>query len=417
MNFTLKLALSEIVKNKSKVLIAIIVTLILFMSAFTLCNISTALPKNFYNYYEEYMHDTIGVYINNADQSLYENKDKYFVEFMPQLDVACRNYSLIFNGVEQLPYDDYLDNYGEIVTNYYNNILLNSDYDPEIYKRFFDTTNADNGNVWKNTFDEEGIWIADFAVSKFVGEKKEGGSEPTRLKAGDFIDYKLNGVVIKLKVNGIFDGESLRNYIVEKTGSNMINDYLCFITETSAKQILFESKSTFKAYGVVGKIDKLYDVYNTLHGKYSLSEGTAFSLIAQVKNSQIICMIVGVIMIICGIVILLNFINMILSQNIKHISLLRILGMDTFKIMTAYYLIFLLLITIVCVVSWMTLPLYNYFVSLYCTGLGYPFAIGINYWVVVGVFGICYLITTALMLVKWAIMDKTAPNSSILEED
>ena len=55
--------------------------------------------------------------------------------------------------------------------------------------------------------------------------------------------------------------------------------------------------------------------------------------------------------------------------------------------------------------------------SLYCTGLGYPFAIGINYWVVVGVFGICYLITTALMLVKWAIMDKTAPNSSILEED
>ncbi|HRF36965.1 MAG TPA: hypothetical protein PLZ09_06655, partial [Clostridia bacterium] len=91
MNFTLKLALSEIVKNKSKVLIAIIVTLILFMSAFTLCNISTALPKNFYNYYEEYMHDTIGVYINNADQSLYENKDKYFVEFMPQLDVACRN--------------------------------------------------------------------------------------------------------------------------------------------------------------------------------------------------------------------------------------------------------------------------------------------------------------------------------------
>jgi len=394
MNFTLKLALSEIVKNKSKVLIAIIVTLILFMSAFTLCNISTALPKNFYNYYEEYMHDTIGVYINNADQSLYENKDKYFVEFMPQLDVACRNYSLIFNGVEQLPYDDYLDNYGEIVTNYYNNILLNSDYDPEIYKRFFDTTNADNGNVWKNTFD-----------GNYSNQPK------------NFIDYKLNGVVIKLKVNGIFDGESLRNYIVEKTGSNMINDYLCFITETSAKQILFESKSTFKAYGVVGKIDKLYDVYNTLHGKYSLSEGTAFSLIAQVKNSQIICMIVGVIMIICGIVILLNFINMILSQNIKHISLLRILGMDTFKIMTAYYLIFLLLITIVCVVSWMTLPLYNYFVSLYCTGLGYPFAIGINYWVVVGVFGICYLITTALMLVKWAIMDKTAPNSSILEED
>ena len=189
------------------------------------------------------------------------------------------------------------------------------------------------------------------------------------------------------------------------------------MTELSAKKILFESNTSFNAYGVVGKIDKLYEVYNTLYKDYSLSEGTAFAMIAQVKNTQVICMIVGVIMIICGIIIMLNFINMIISQNIKHISLLRILGTDTFRIMAAYFMIFILLITIVCVVSWMTLPLYNYFVSLYCAYIGYPFAIGINYWVVLGVFGICYLIIISLMLVKWLIMEKTAPSRNISEED
>ena len=114
---------------------------------------------------------------------------------------------------------------------------------------------------------------------------------------------------------------------------------------------------------------------------------------------------------------MLNFINMIISQNIKHISLLRILGTDTFRIMMAYFIIFMLLITIVCVISWMTLPLYNYFVSLYCASIGYSFTIGINYWVVLGVFAICYFITCMLMLAKWLIMQKTAPSRNILEED
>lgn len=401
MNFTIKLAISELIKNKIKVLIAIIVTLILFMSAFTLCNIATALPSNFYNYYEEYMHDTIGVHISNADKELYENSSKYFISFTAEMDIACKNYSLIYGDKEQIPYDEE-EIMGSVVTKYYNNVLLSeNEHNPEIYSQFFDGENC--GEVW--SFDKEGIWLSDEAALKLGAQ------------VGNILNYKFGSEIIELEVQGIFNSAKLKDYVVSQSGSNLVNDYLCFLTELSAKKILFESNTSFNAYGVVGKIDKLYEVYNTLYKDYSLSEGTAFAMIAQVKNTQVICMIVGVIMIICGIIIMLNFINMIISQNIKHISLLRILGTDTFRIMAAYFMIFILLITIVCVVSWMTLPLYNYFVSLYCAYIGYPFTIGINYWVVLGVFGICYLIIISLMLVKWLIMEKTAPSRNISEED
>ena len=401
MNFTIKLAISELIKNKIKVLIAIIVTLILFMSAFTLCNIATALPSNFYNYYEEYMHDTIGVHISNAAKELYENSSKYFISFTAEMDIACKNYSLIYGDKEQMPYDEQ-EIMGSVVTKYYNNILLSeNEHNPEIYSQFFDGENC--GEVW--SFDKEGIWLSDKAALKLG------------IEVGNILNYKFGSEIIELEVQGIFNSTKLKDYVVSQSGSNLVNDYLCFLTELSAKKILFESNTSFNAYGVVGKIDKLYEVYNTLYKDYSLSEGTAFAMIAQVKNTQVICMIVGIIMIICGIIIMLNFINMIISQNIKHISLLRILGTDTFRIMAAYFMIFILLITIVCVVSWMTLPLYNYFVSLYCAYIGYPFAIGINYWVVLGVFGICYLIIISLMLVKWLIMEKTAPSRNISEED
>ena len=363
MNFTIKLAISELIKNKIKVLIAIIVTLILFMSAFTLCNIATALPSNFYNYYEEYMHDTIGVHISNADKELYENSSKYFISFTAEMDIACKNYSLIYGDKEQMPYDEQ-EIMGSVVTKYYNNILLSeNEHNPEIYSQFFDGENC--GEVW--SFDKEGIWLSDEAALKLG------------IEVGNILNYKFGSEIIELEVQGIFNSTKLKDYVVSQSGSNLVNDYLCFLTELSAKKILFESNTSFNAYGVVGKIDKLYEVYNTLYKDYSLSEGTAFAMIAQVKNTQVICMIVGIIMIICGIIIMLNFINMIISQNIKHISLLRILGTDTFRIMAAYFMIFILLITIVCVVSWMTLPLYNYFVSLYCAYIGYPFAIGINY--------------------------------------
>ncbi len=404
MNFTLKLTISEIVKNKSKVLIAIIVTLILFMSAFTLCNISTALPDNFYNYYEKYMHDTIGVYISNADKELYDKQEEYFVSFNAEFELACKNYSLSHSGVEQLPYEDDQNGY----TNYFNNILLKSgEYPAKNFEQFII-----KGEVWQEPYVEDGIWLSDFAAKNL-----SDNSENNPIDVGEIVEYNFNDTIIELNVIGIFDSERLQNYLKRETGSNQINKYLCFITETTAKRIVFESNTTFNAYGIVGKIDKLYDVYNTLYNKYSLSEGTAFSLIKQVKNTQIICLIVGVIMIICGIIILLNFINMIISQNIKHISLLRILGTDTFKIMLSYFLIFLLLITIICVISWMTLPLYNYIVSIYCANIGYPFAIGINYWVVLGVFAVCYFIVICLMVAKWLIMDKTPPAKNILEED
>lgn len=404
MNFILKLSLSEIIKNKSKVLIAIIVTLILFMSAFTLCNISTALPQNFYSYYEEFMPGTIGITITNADEELYNQRDIYFESFLPNFSKACSNYSLVYGQNEQLSYDDTNTSF----TIYYNNKFVseeNEAADAEMYAEFFSEEVGGSGNVWNDTMVDEGIWIADFAAQNLG------------VAVGDILKYKFVDNNIELVIEGIFNSEKLKQFEISQSGSTLVNDTLCFITEASAKKILFESGTTFDSYGVVGKIDKLYGVYNLLSSRYSLSEGAAFGLVKHVKNTQIICMIVGVIMIVCGIIIMLNFINMIISQNIKHLSLLRILGTNTFRICLAYYLIFILMITVVCVVSWMTLPLYNYIVSLYCLKLGYSFAIGINYWVVLGVFAFCYLVTSLVMLIKWHIFDKTAPIVNISEED
>lgn len=412
MNFTLKLSLSEIVKNKSKVLIAIIVTLILFMSAFTLCNIATALPVNFYKYYEEFMPETIGIDILNADEKLYNSREEYFSSFEGKFDVACRNYTMSFNGETQLSYEDTYNSAGEVVRrDYYSNTLLSSKkHLQNVYSPFFDQSMGGSGSVWADTFDENGIWLADFAAQN-IG-----------VVVGDTLQYNFtsegNVTTIELKVNGIFNSKKLHDELKETDRVANIPKPICFINEVSAREILFESESTFSAYGVVDKIDNLFDIFNELHSKnYNVKEGDAFKLIARVKNTQIICMIVGVIMLICGIIIMLNFINMIISQNIKHISLLRILGTSTFRVMMAYYIIFMLLITVVCLISWVTLPLYNTIVSIYCANLGYAFGISINYWVVLGVFGFCYLITTLLMLFKWLIMDKTSPIKNIAEED
>lgn len=398
MNFIFKLSIKEMIRNKLKVIIAIIVSLILFMSAFTLCNIATALPSNFHNYYESFMNDSIGVYVMNADEALYKNSANYFTEFRIESDKACVNFSLKNGELEQLPYEE-KDIDGSIYTTLFNNILL----DKNLHEATWYSSYFTQGTAWKD-FNEEGIWLADFAA------------EQLQVKVGDTIEYSFNNALIKLKVNGIFDSEKLQNELSKKNGSK-VNKYISFINEVSARKILFESKTQFEAYGVVGKINKLYQVYNSLSKSYSLSEGAAFGLVKQVKNAEVICYIVGIIMMIGGIVILLNFINMIMSSNKKHISLMRILGAKTFKIIFSYYILFMFLISIVCLISWATLPLYNYIVSVYCAGMGYPFSIGINYAVVMSVFGACYLITTLVMLIKWQIMEATTPGQNILEED
>lgn len=400
MNFIWKLSVKELIRNKFKVIIATIVSLILFMSAFTLCNIATALPSNFYNYYESFMNDTIGVHINNADENLYKNYSQYFTEFDINVSDALENFVLKNNlGEEQKPYKEEIVDDSVYITSYSNILLTEDSFDSEWYAQFF----TPESTMWK-TFDEDGIWLAQFVADNL------------NLRVGDKVLYRFNNAEIKLKVLGLFDSKKLQKELFYQNGSS-VSEYISFVTENSAKKILFESNTPFSAYGVVGKIDKLYDTYNALSKKYSLDEGTAFALIKEVKNAEVICYIVGVIMMIGGIIILLNFINMIISTNSKHISLMRILGAKTFKIMCAYYLVFLLIISVVCLISWASLPLYNLIVSNYCAGIGYPFTIGINYAMVFSLFAVCYFIITILMIVKWQILENTTPNQNMLEED
>ena len=249
MNFTLKLSLSEIVKNKSKVLIAIIVTLILFMSAFTLCNIATALPNNFYRYYEEYMPDTIGIWISNADEDLYNNSEKYFEEFEANFGVACNINTLGYNSVKMLPYEDVLDEEGNLdYTIYYNTSVLYPDclevQNIDIYREFFI-----DGEIWNPEKEELGIWISDFVVEKF---EKEGAI----IAVNDYIDYDFNGTTIKLQVKGIYDEEALRNYIASNIGINFesLSKYTFYISVPSAKRFCLIARLVFPPMVLWGKL-------------------------------------------------------------------------------------------------------------------------------------------------------------------
>lgn len=407
MNFTLKLSLSEVVKNKFKFLIAIVVTLILFMSAFALCNISTAIPHNFFNYYESYMNDSIGVYIYDADRELFDNSEQFFVKFEPFYNEACSDFTLSYEGRVQPSYKEEMDEEGITHVTFFASVLVDEEnadnYAPDIYEQFFAEEVGGSGSVWE--LSQEGIWISD-VVAQNIG-----------VAVGDIMQYNYGGASIDLEVKGIYSDKALMEYLKEQYANDYIVDRICHVTVPSCQKILFDSNSTFGAYGVIGKIDKLYDTYFTLSQSYAVEEGVIFDMIKEVKNAQIICMIVGVIMIICGIVIMLNFISMVISQNIKHISLLRVLGTSTFRIMMAYTLIFMAMISIVCLISWMTLPLYNYIISLYCSSMGYTFSLGINYWVVAGVFALCYLVTGIIMSIKWKVMQNTPPNVYLLEED
>ena len=400
MYFSFKLMLREAKRNRLKIVIAIVVTLILFMSAFTLCNIASALPSNFYNYYEDFYPESIGVDIANADKDLYDNYDKYFIDYSATWDNVFKGGKLTNMAGDIVAVPSIIE---ETEDSIMHTSLLMAFIDPDVSEMFTSEMadviiNDGVGKVWTQT-EEDGIWISDYVAGIL------------NVTAGQSVKYVVNEKAFEININGVIDNGKYSSVM----GTNL--PLFLFMHESQAKEIIFASGMTFKMFGNVEKVDHIFAVYNELDDKYILSETSAMDMVAKVKNAEIICGIIGAIMLVGGLIILLNFISMFVSSNIKHIGVMRMLGAKTRYITLAYYMIFMIIVTIVCLVSWSVLPLYNFIVSTYCANIGYPFTIGINYGLVGGLFFVVYIAVTVIMLIKGYLMNRLSPNEIIKEDD
>ena len=395
MNFSLKLMLSEAKRNKSKIVIAIVVSLILFMSAFTLCNIASALPSNFYTYYEEYFPETIGVQVHNADKQLYDERSDYFIDVTSDWKEVWSGVQLENEARDKVIMPSIIDDSGEtIIVTTLDTLVIDVQSDEIFSDEMLATVEAGNGVPW-TTEQQDGIWISDYVAGAQVG---------------DSIMYTIGDNSIPIIINGIITDELYSN-------ANDGSQVFAFIHEEQAKDIIFSFDMSFYMYGNVAKVADIFAVYTSLDGDYSLSDSIAMDMVSKVKTAEAICGIIGGLMLVGGLVILLNFISMFISSNIQHIGVMRMLGAKTKYITLAYYFIFMLIVTIVSIISWAALPLYNFLVSMYCASIGYPFVIGINYGLVSGLFVIVYGLVTAMMLIKGHSMNRLSPNEIVKEDD
>ena len=398
MYFSFKLMIREIKRNKSKVCIAIVVALILFMSAFTLCNVASALPNNFYNYYQEYFPETIGIKVHNADKQLYDAKDNYFINTTVGWDEVYDGVMLENTARDKSVMPSIIEEDGDNISIQILDTNIINVLDEDMFVDEMKDVIIDGGSVWNTDQSTLGIWISDY-VADGLG-----------VSAGDDVIYTINQKTLQVPVVGVINNE----LFCELTDKDPV---YAFMHTEQAKQILFNFDMSFFMYGNVEKVDDIFSVYNALSNNYSMSDSVAMDMVSKVKNAEIICGIIGGIMLIGGIVILLNFISMFVSSNIKHIGVMRMLGAKTKNITLAYYMIFIAIVTIVSLVSWSMLPLYNFIVSTYCSSIGYPFTIGINYGLVFGLFAVVYILVTGVMLIKGHMMNKMSPNQVLQEDD
>lgn len=406
MKLIFTLVLRELKRNKLKVCLATLIVLILYMSAFTLCNVASALPYNFYRYYEELAPEIVGMKISNADKTLYDNKDRYFNDVDVDWSYVLYDYKLTTDDDREFDCY-YTDEEDGSKIQIYNSGLVNVQH--------FTSDKIDwspymqGGRPWTNT-SENGVWISSSTATAL------GVNISLDSKSAVQINFVIGSKQTKVTVNGVFDETKLYDFIKNEYGYNQL-PYMLLMHEEQARDISFDLNLPFEMYGYIAKVDNVFNVYHKLSTTYNVDASVMFEMIDKVKGAEIICGIIGAFLLVGGVVILLNFINMFMSSNIKDIGLLKLLGAKTKDIILAYYIIFLLIITVVCIISWSTLPLYNMFVAMYCTSIGYPFVISINYTLVLCLFLASYVFITALMGIRYWSLSRMTPYEIVKEED
>lgn len=405
MKFPGLLAIRELKRNKFKLALATVISFILFMSAFLLVNLATALPENFYTYYEENYRQDMTIEISDADVELLDNADKYFDEFELDYKYINEKFYLNANGEQFAFMQSDTVGGGEIVKYYKGDYATVGEVPPKV-KKLINAGFVKDGTMWETSNNFDSVFIADIVADRLG--LRAGHTISIVLEVPD----KVSGGTIKLNnmhVQGVYDYA-----MATQNGQS----FPVFYMRADRAQVLY--LETYEKYRVTGKvkdISNFYSVYSDLSKSYSLSENTIIDMIGTVKNAEVICYIIGITMLIGGMIVLMNFITMLISSNRQNIGIMLGLGAKYRQIASGYSCIFAGMIALVTLLSLCLLPTVNALITVFCLAAGYNFVIGTHYLMLLALYACC---NTAMVIIMWVdkiIMSKTTPTCVLQEED
>lgn len=409
-----KIAIKEMARNKMRLLVACLISLILFLAAFILINLSYSLPVNFYKYYEEFFPSDLTLEVTNADQALIGKSSNYFDHISIENDFIKEKFKISYNN----NYFTYL-NKGDEADN--PNVVhkYKSAFTSEVnISEFFikNKVNIDDflikGVLWEETLEiaDNAIWLSDKVANVLgINEITESNGESIKISLG--LDIKNDNDYIRdeYAVIGIY---SYDEYLKVESSPPVF-----FMTEDKANEIYLANFETYKVIGRVGDVSRLYDIYNALIKNYTLADSVQVDMLIAVKNAEAICAIIGVCMLIGGLIVLMNFISMFISTNRKGIGLMTALGARSASVTIGYGIIFAFMLLVIGLVTLIIIPSVNLSISKFIFFIGYNFEITTNYWLLLGLYLISNIGMVLIMLYENFRIKRLTPIEELKEED
>lgn len=408
-----KIAYKEMARNKMSLLVACLISLILFLAAFILINLSYSLPVNFYKYYEEFFPSDLTLEVIDADKSLIEKSSKYFDRISIDNDFIKERFELSHgeNSFAYLNIGDEADNPN--VVHKYKSAFANDISLDGLFKN--DKINqADfliKGTLWEDLTDDDNvIWLSDKVASVLgISDITALNGNSTKINLGLDILNDNNYISDEYTVVGIY---SYDEYLKVDSSPPVF-----LMTENKANEIYFANFETYKIIGQVGNVSRLYDIYNSLIKDYTLADSVQVDMLLTVKNAEAICAIIGVCMLIGGLIVLMNFISMFISTNRKSIGLMTALGARSATVSIGYGIIFSFMLLVIGLITLIIIPSVNVSMSRFIFFIGYNFEITTNYWLLLGLYLISNVGMVLIMLYENFRIKRLMPIEELKEED
>lgn len=409
-----KIAIKEMARNKMRLLVACLISLILFLAAFILINLSYSLPVNFYKYYEEFFPSDLTLEVTNADQALIDKSATYFDHISIENDFVKEKFEISYNN----NYFTYLNKGDEAdnpnVVHKYKSAFTSEVNVDELFKK--NEVNLDDflikGVLWEETLEiaDNAIWLSDKVANALgISEITESNGGSIKISLG--LDIKNDNDYIRDEyvVIGIY---SYDEYLKVESSPPVF-----FMTEDKANEIYLTNFETYKVIGRVGDVSRLYDIYNALIKNYTLADSVQVDMLIAVKNAEAICAIIGVCMLIGGLIVLMNFISMFISTNRKGIGLMTALGARSASVTIGYGIIFAFMLLVIGLVTLIIIPSVNLSISKFIFFIGYNFEITTNYWLLLGLYLISNIGMVLIMLYENFRIKRLTPIEELKEED
>lgn len=409
-----KIAIKEMARNKIRLLVACLISLILFLAAFILINLSYSLPTNFYKYYEEFFPSDLTLEVTNADQALIDKSSNYFEYISIENDFIKERFELSLgdNSFAYLNKGDEANN-PNVVHKYKSAFISDVNID-EFFKND-KLTQEDflvKGSLWDDSAitGDNAIWLSDKVANALgITEITESNGESIKISLGLDIKNDNDYITDEYAVVGIY---SYDEYLKVESSPPVF-----FMTENKANEIYFSNFETYKVIGRVGNVSRLYDIYNSLIKEYALADSVQVDMLIAVKNAEAICAIIGVCMLIGGLIVLMNFISMFISTNRKGIGLMTALGARSASVTIGYGIIFAFMLAVIGLVTLIIIPSVNLSISRFIFFIGYNFEITTNYWLLLGLYLISNIGMVLIMLYENFRIKRLMPIEELKEED